>query len=334
MKRIVWIIVGLIALIGVVFWQHDRIPVLRDIFHEEESATQYTCPMHPQIISDRPGACPICGMTLQPIKKTDLSTHPHPAGSFHLTPERRQLIGVQLATVQVQSLQTELRLPGRIAFDQALYVAETEYVAALNGGADDVLPVIEKKLVRLGISDEELSLLKIERKRDESLVTPKQNGPFWVYASVYEADLSRVSAGMKASVNQWSGEVKQVEPVVDPVTRTTQARILILSSDQPIKPETYVDVILKKDLGEMLSVPADAVIDTGMRKIVFVDLGEGYLEPREVTLGEKAGANFPVITGLKNGEIVVTSAQFLLDSESQIQSALKQFGEKTKGHQH
>ena len=139
---------------------------------------------------------------------------------------------------------------------------------------------------------------------------------------------------MKGAVKQGRGEVKQIEPVVDPVTRTTQARILILSSDQPIKPETYVDVILKKDLGEMLSVPADAVIDTGMRKIVFVDLGEGYLEPREVTLGEKAGANFPVITGLKNGETVVTSAQFLLDSESQIQSALKQFGEKTKGHQH
>ena len=124
MKRIVWIVVGVTTLIGVVFWQRDHIPVLRDLFHAEESATQYTCPMHPQIISDRPGACPICGMTLQPIKKTDSETHQHPEGSFRLTPERRQLIGVQLAPVQIQPLQAELRLPGRMLLDRPMNACE------------------------------------------------------------------------------------------------------------------------------------------------------------------------------------------------------------------
>ncbi|OGQ15209.1 MAG: hypothetical protein A3F82_05900 [Deltaproteobacteria bacterium RIFCSPLOWO2_12_FULL_44_12] len=342
MKKLLWIILILAGVAAVAWWQHERIPFLKHFFHREMVATKYTCPMHPQIITDQPGSCPICGMTLVPIieEKEKATEHKRPEGTFRLTPERRQTIGVKIAEVIQKPLFQEARLPGRVAFDQELYVTQKEYVEALKlGGESELLKTFEKKLERLGLSEDELKALKKTRKVDESLFLPKKDGSFWVYAPVYEADLSWITKEMKAEIGLPSnpnivleGVVKQIEPILDPMTRTSKARILVLQSPQLIKPETYVDVVIKKDLGEVLSIPADAVVDTGTRQVVFVDLGEGYIEPRELSIGPKAGTDYPVMKGLEAGEKVITSAHFLLDSESQIQAALKKFGEPIKGH--
>lgn len=321
----------------------------------QEAATQYQCPMHPHVISDKPGTCPICGMTLVPVAKPEgaegtkgdgSAGHQHPDSSIQLPLERRQWIGLKTAVIAKKSLRVRLRLPGRVAFDREMYVTQNEYVSSLKwGGGDDLRGIIEKKMERLGLSEEELAQMRKTKKADDALFLPKIGGPFWVYAAVYEGDAGSVSAGMEAAIELPSdrsivrtGLLRAVTPILDPMTRTVQARIFAADFSSEFKPETYVDVVLEKDLGEGLAVPKDAVIETGVEQIVFVDLGEGFLEPRAVKLGAKAGDDYPVVEGLAEGEKVVTSAQFLLDSEAQLQQALKKFGAMgggaMKGHQH
>ncbi len=298
--------------------------------------------MHPQVIQDKPGNCPICGMKLVPMESHEHEEHEHPDGSYRVSPERRQMIGVKTSPVEIKELKRKVRLPGRVAYDQELYITEQEYVNGLQAGVEaEVLKAIETKLSRLGISEEELAKLKRTREADTSLFLPKAQGPFWIYANIYEADLSWVTKGMKAVVSLpneknvfLEGEVKQIAPVIDPMTRTAQARIFISKSEVALRPETYVDVVLQKDLGKLLAVPADAVIETGTKQMVLIDLGEGYLSPREVKLGVKADKDFPVMEGLKEGEVVITSAHFLLDSEAELQAAMKRFGGMPAGHQH
>lgn len=343
MKKIIWIFAIVVGLAVVAAWQCGKIPIIKVLCPQStvHGPEQYTCPMHPQVVQDKPGNCPICGMKLVPVPKK-APEHKHPEGALFVDPGRLQLIGVRKAPVEVKELTREVRLPGRVAYDQELFVTEQEYVQGLKLGVEsEVLKTIESKLVRLGISAEEMDQLRATKKPDSALYLPDPHGPFWVYANVYEADLSWVEAGMKASVSLpkepavvWEGAVKQVAPIVDMMTRTATARIWIAQPVTTLKPETYVDVVLQKSLGKTLAVPSEAVIETGTAQVVLVDLGEGYLEPREVKLGLRAGADYPVLEGLKTGEVVLTSAHFLIDSEAALQAALKRFGGMPEGHQH
>jgi multidrug efflux pump subunit AcrA (membrane-fusion protein) len=151
----------------------------------------------------------------------------------------------------------------------------------------------------------------------------------WVLADVYESDLPLVRVGMMGELTvpylpgkTWRGAVTYVGPTVEEKTRTVKVRIELRNEGQQLKPDMFADVHLQADLGTGLSVPQSAVIDSGGRKLVFVDRGEGSFEPREVQLGVQVGGGFQVLSGLADGERVVTSANFLLDSESSLRSAL------------
>ncbi len=151
----------------------------------------------------------------------------------------------------------------------------------------------------------------------------------WVLADVYESDVPLVQVGMQAELaapylpgRAWRGPVTNVNPTVGEKTRTGKVRIELANDGLLLKPDMFVDASLQADLGTGLSVPESAVIDSGGRKLVFVDHGEGHFEPREIRLGVRAGAGFQVLSGLADGERVVTSANFLLDSESSLRSAL------------
>ena len=154
----------------------------------------------------------------------------------------------------------------------------------------------------------------------------------WVWAEFYENELPLLKPGLDVTVTNpalpgftLQGRIAVVDPFLDPVKRTGRVRIDVDNPDMKLRPGAYVDVALALDEGEGLTVPIGAVLPTGEHNIVFVDKGSGRLEPRFVQLGGKFGDDYWVAGGLRAGERVVSSANFLVDAESKVQGALKDF---------
>ena len=154
----------------------------------------------------------------------------------------------------------------------------------------------------------------------------------WVQAQVFQNDLERIKIGAPAtlSVNTYpgrtfTGRVDFIYPQVDMETRTAKVRVVFSNPALQLKPGMFVNVSLKVPMGNQLVIPATGVLQSGTREIAFVERSDGYIEPREVQLGSRVGDNFIVLKGLKAGEQIVTSANFLIDSESQLQAALGSF---------
>lgn len=119
----------------------------------------------------------------------------------------------------------------------------------------------------------------------------------------------------------FQGKIESILPLVDMATRTVKVRLEVMNSGLKLKPGMFVNVDLKTKLGQRLVVPASAVFQSGLRQIAFLDHGNGSLEPREISLGIRAGNVFVVDKGLALHQRIVTSANFLIDSESQLQAA-------------
>jgi Cu(I)/Ag(I) efflux system membrane fusion protein len=157
----------------------------------------------------------------------------------------------------------------------------------------------------------------------------------WVLADAYESDLSRLKLGMTANLTlqafpnrTFKGKVIFVDPILDPKTRTAKVRLAFPNPTGDLRPEMFGEVTLQSPAREGLRIPADAVIDSGTKKVVFVALGEGKFQPREVKLGT-AGTEFvEVLSGLQPGDKVVTRANFLIDSESRLRASLAAMGGK------
>jgi Cu(I)/Ag(I) efflux system membrane fusion protein/cobalt-zinc-cadmium efflux system membrane fusion protein len=154
----------------------------------------------------------------------------------------------------------------------------------------------------------------------------------WVYAQVFQDDIGRVRPGDVAQITvdsypgrTFSGRIEDILPQVDMATRTVRVRLAIVNPGLKLKPGMFVNVDLKTRLGRQLVVPASAVFQSGMRQLVFLDHGNGSLEPKEIAVGPRVGDDFVVLKGLTAHESIVTSANFLIDSESQLQAAAGSF---------
>jgi Cu(I)/Ag(I) efflux system membrane fusion protein/cobalt-zinc-cadmium efflux system membrane fusion protein len=154
----------------------------------------------------------------------------------------------------------------------------------------------------------------------------------WVLAEVFQNDLGRIKVGDRASLTvdsypgrTFEGRVNFIYPQVDMTTRTARARLVFSNPALKLTPGMFVNVALEVAMGKQLVIPATGVLQSGKRQIVFVSREDGYIEPREVQLGSRAGDDFIVLKGVKVGEEIVTSANFLIDSESQLQAALGTF---------
>ncbi|MBI2061883.1 MAG: efflux RND transporter periplasmic adaptor subunit [Nitrospirae bacterium] len=311
--------------------------------HEEHARkkTLYQCPMHPSYTSDKPGECPICGMTLVPVEESaageEAPSDVSGRVTINISPERQQIIGVKTDVAKIQPLTKTVRAVGNIAYDPELYQAEKEYIESLSsrdktGGSPGTVGLVDSSSIRLrqlGLNDAMIADLARSRKPSLNLLLPEDT--MWVYAQVYEYEINWIKVGQSVSTTSlalpgemFRGTLRAIDPVVNPETRTVRIRAEVKNPGRKLKPNTFVNVEIETALGKGLTIPRDAVIDTGDRKIVFVDLGGGKLQPREIRTGIELADDVQVLEGLAKGDKVVTSANFLIDSESSLKAAVKQ----------
>ena len=382
----------------------------------------YQCPMHPQIIQDHEGDCPICGMDLVVMEGTQALQSPGPEGlvTVQIDPQRQQLMGLRTAKAEEGHLGGGLRAPGRVVIDETrlsritvklegyverlqadftghpvtkgqplfeLYSpeflnAQREYLIALRtqrafkgteqearwreladstrrrlefldvpAALIDTLERSGEVVRRLPVLAPMSGLVTQRNITQGSRISPADTAleiadlsRVWVLADLFEADLGRVKVGMGAELEiaslgkKLQGRVIFLDPVLDPKTRTLKARLEFPNPGGLLRPEMLGDVTFQIPERKALTVPLDAVLDSGTRKIVFVDVSQGHFEPREVTTGQQSADRVEILEGLEKGESVVTRAAFLVDSESRLQNALAEMtrrkSEATPGHRH
>lgn len=374
------------------------------------AGVQYYCPMHPSVVQDHPGECPICSMTLVRRDEKDTTTSARPETStvpglvsVELPADRVQRIGVRTAVARRAPLGEPVRTVGYVSvgedrtakihprfagwierlavnttgqairrgdvlatiYSPEVLTAQQELLNArrwarnggdvhsLTGGlADDA----RHRLALLGIASDEIA--RIERTGavitalplrapvsgvvlsktaiQGAYVEPSMElfaigdlSAIWVLADVYERDLPRVRAGVPAHLRlaawpgeSWLGRVDFVPPTVAPDTRTARVRIVFANTDGRLRPGSYGDVTLDVAPSDGLVIPAEAVVDTGDQQYVFLASEGGRFEPRLVRLGTRRGADVEITDGLSDGDRVVTTANFLIDSESRLRAAI------------
>src|SRR6266446_10316887 len=172
-------------------------------------------------------------------------------------------------------------------------------------------------------------------KTGDLLVEVADLSVVWLWAEFYENELSMLQVGQKLRITaksypgeNFDGTISLIDPFLDATKRTAKVRIDIPNPDFKLRPGMYVNAELEMDMGAALTIPVSAVMPTGTRSVVFVDKGEGKLEPRIVQLGTKYGDIYEVKSGLEENERVVASANFLIDAESKVQGALRGFEEE------
>lgn len=160
----------------------------------------------------------------------------------------------------------------------------------------------------------------------------------WVYAQVFQNDVGRLKPGDRAQITvdsypgrTFSGQIEEILPQVDMATRTVRVRLTMANPGVKLKPGMFVNVDVKTSLGRQLVVPASAVFQSGTRQLVFLNHGNGSLEPKEIATGPRVGDDFVVLKGLEAHQSIVTSASFLIDSESQLQAAAGSFAPPPPG---
>ena len=311
----------------------------------------WTDPMIPGFRSDKRGKSPM-GMELVPVYEEAVGTtgpgggaSPEGYAPILVTAQKQQLIGVRTAPAKRQNLTKVIRTAGRIAYDPELYQAEEEYLQGLRSlekakagsSAPEVIEQAQRladasrmRLRIMGLSHEFIDGMSGWDGPDKSLLLADTKGRVWLYAPIYEFELPFVKAGQSLTVQMQAipgktieGTIQSIDPVLDPTTRTARARALLTDPDGILKPQMFVNVSLKVELGEVLTIPEEAVFDTGIRTIVFVDKGQGLFEPRDVTVGAKGEVLVEIKEGVAEGERVVTSGNFLIDSESRLKAALQ-----------
>src|ERR1017187_3502255 len=168
---------------------------------------------------------------------------------------------------------------------------------------------------------------------DTDLYTIADLSHVWIMADVFEYEAPNIRLGQTARVSLqaipgrvFNARIDFLQPEVDPMTRTLKVRLNMDNPGLMLKPDMYADIEFLVNIPSRLTVPANAVLNAGERKTVFVDRGNGYFEPRQVKTGEREGDRIQILSGLSGGERVVTSGNFLIDSESQMNAAASGMG--------
>ena len=319
---------------------------------KEKKILFYRNPMNPSITSKVPAKDPM-GMDYIPVYEEEETPvrEEGVVGRVRINRAQAQLAGVATEPVRKLSLTKEIRTVGKVAYDPDMAIAQDEFISAVKayekireGNIEEIsersLNLVgssKRKLRLLGLSEEQITELEEKKEVQTNLILPEEK--MWIYGDVYEYELGWVKTGGKVRVTtpslpgeEFNGVISSINPVLDPKTRSLRFRASVDNPDLELKPEMYVDVIImsvyktKDGQDSVLAIPKEAVLDTGLRKIVWVDKGDGEYQARLVETGPEAVATiegkkirlYPVLKGLIEGEEVVTKANFLIDSQSQI----------------
>lgn len=179
-----------------------------------------------------------------------------------------------------------------------------------------------------GYVTERMALPNVYAQPEMRLYTIADLSSVWVEAQIFQGDAGRLKPNDPADINvdaypnrTFRARVEQILPQMDPTTRTLRVRLNLANSNLLLKPGMFVNVRLRAPIGGQLFVPATAVLQSGSRQVVFLARGNGRFDPQQVELGTRTEEGFAVLQGLKAGDLVATSANFLIDSESQLQAA-------------
>ncbi|MBW3141202.1 efflux RND transporter periplasmic adaptor subunit [Ferrimonas balearica] len=392
-------------------------PALEQATSGGEATIKYVCPMHPQIVSDEPGTCPICGMNLEKVEMGVASEEVVVGVSGGL----QQALGVRTETVERGTLWRYIKTLGTVQYNedaishihtrvtgwveklavnsvgqqvekgQLLYElyspelvnAQDDYLQALDYLGQD--PARGKELLRkaklrlelLGISDKVIQRLEKTRQslyrvpfyaphsgvvstmdiRDGMYIEPGKTqielvdlSTVWVIADVFENEQSWLEVGRPADVTaaaqglfEIEGEIDYIYPELDPVTRSLQVRVKLPNPENrpggQLRPGSLVDVELYGGPRRgLLTVPAEALILTGRENRVVVQRADNSFASVSVRLGMMSQGKAEILEGLNEGDKVVVSGQFLIDSEASIQGSLRRMSQPPadahSGHQH
>jgi Cu(I)/Ag(I) efflux system membrane fusion protein len=305
----------------------------------------YRNPMNPEVTSPVPMKDEM-GMDYVPVYE-DQATQAH--AGVYISPEKQQLIGVKKGRVERRRLSGQILTVGRVAYDPALFTAQQEYLQALKGQqstqkadlsylkeqSQAMLDAMRYKLLLLGMSNAEIDELARRGEPETNLYLPTpRDKQVWVYITIYEYEVAFVKEGLPVQMDTlaypgetFRGRVVSVTPLLERATRTLKVRALVDNPEGKLKLEMFANVQIDYDLGEKLAVPEDGVMHAGTRDIVFLTDSQGYFTPKTVRLGVKAQGYYEVLQGLTAGQEVVTSGNFLVDSESKLNAVLNQMGE-------
>jgi membrane fusion protein, copper/silver efflux system len=378
---------------------------------------KYVCPMHPQIVRDEPGSCPICGMRLVEKRQDPVPAQPANTASpgadggrpaVRLNGAVIQSMGVRTAKAERGMLSKQVRAVGRVEYDETrlahvhpraagwiealqlraegepvkkgqelaeLYApdilsAQVDFLIALEPqgrGARQIKADKARNLLRvLDVPEAVISQIEQSRQtrntvpvlapaggivtklmaRQGMYVTPASEmftiadlSRVWVMVDVFEHQLAWISPEQRAEMRvpaypgrAWAGTVDYLYPALDAKTRTLPVRLVFENPDLALKPNMFADVVVAgAPEKETLKVPREAVIITGERESVVRALGGGRFQPVDVVTGMQSGDTVEILSGLNEGDEVVVSGQFLIDSESSLQAS---FNRMSEGGQH
>jgi Cu(I)/Ag(I) efflux system membrane fusion protein len=243
--------------------------------------------------------------------------------------------------------------------------AQKEYLQAIGGIQESLKAPARDRLLALGVPESQIQQVEKERRvpqltavyarqdgivsalniREGMYVTPEMElmtladiSTVWVKAEVFEQQAGWLAVGQKAEVRlpyapgeAWEGTVEYIYPDVDPKTRAVRARLRFPNPGERLKFNMFADIVIHATpRAKVLSIPREALIRTGTEQRVIINHGEGRFEARPVKIGIEAGERVEIRSGLDEGERVVTSAQFLLDSESSIRASLQRLSKPPK----
>jgi Cu(I)/Ag(I) efflux system membrane fusion protein len=304
---------------------------MKPVSKGEKEIMYWTCPMHPQVKEKGPGQCPICNMDLVPVYKKE-------GNRLGIDPAKGKLLGLSSEAARITTISKTIRLPARVAYDNDLYLSQQEYLLSLNnpGGKADILEASKFRLTLLGYTDADIKELEKQAKPDKALLIPGEKA--WLFVDVYENDLQSVKPGKEVTAVtdtfpsvKFRGKVMFVEPALNPETRAAKARIMVDNTDKLLKLEMFASIEIKTSQGPLLAVPKTAVIDTGIRKVAYIDYANGEYEPRDIKTGFAGDDYVEIKEGLKKGDLVVTNGNFMLDSESQLRGSTDKSGDSMPG---